>query len=222
MPDDFFRVDGLAVHDGGDFAVRAARVKADAAAVRVAARFFRLFVRGREVRFVRNHNFKRPLIDILHKAHVKFARAAHAVCVLHPLCDRVVAAEIHAPAADRPEEHLHKALDKARIRLGKFRAAELRLKHGNKAVFTFDSDPERLSSVFQIGLRPNAERNEVLVQQGLIFQGVCNTEIVHSALLFAHSGSMAAAASSQMTVTSGWNCKIEPGTSGVTGPKKTL
>ncbi len=33
---------------------------------------------------------------------------------------------------------------------------------------------------------------------------------------------MAAAASSQMTVTSGWNCKIEPGTSGVTGPKKTL
>ena len=30
-----------------------------------------------------------------------------------------------------------------------------------------------------------------------------------------------AAASSQMTVTSGWNCRMEPGTSGFTGPKKT-
>ena len=181
-----------------------------------------LFAGSGEMRFVRNHNFKRPLIDILHKAHVKFACAAHAVCVLHPLCDRVVAAEIHTPAADRPEEHLHKALDKARIRLCKACAAQLRFKHGNKSVFTLHGDFERAGGFFQIRLGPHAERNEVLVQQWLIFQGVCNTEIVHSALLFAHSGSMAAAASSQMTVTSGWNCKIEPGTSGVTGPKKTL
>jgi len=181
-----------------------------------------LLVGSGKVRFVRNHDLKGSLIDILHKADVKFPLPARAVCVLHLLRNRVVAAEIHAPAADRPEEHLHKALDKARIRLGKFRAAEPRFKYGDQTVLAFDSDPERLSSVFQIGLRPNAERNEVLVQQGLIFQGVCNTEIVHSALLFAHSGSMAAAASSQMTVTSGWNCKIEPGTSGVTGPKKTL
>ena len=30
-----------------------------------------------------------------------------------------------------------------------------------------------------------------------------------------------AAASSQITVTSGWNCRMEPGTSGLTDPKKT-
>ena len=185
----------------------------------MAARFFRLFVRGWEVRFVRNHNFKRPLIDILHKADVKFARAARAIFVLHPLCDRVVAAEIHAPAADRPEEHLHKALDKARIRLGKFRAAQLRFKHGNKAVFTLHGDFERAAGFFQIRLCPHAERNEVRIERGQVFDRIFNAQILHSV---PHCGILAAAASSQISVTSWWNCKIEPGTSGVTGPKKTL
>ena len=181
-----------------------------------------LFANLREVRFIGDDDLKGSLIDVLHKADVKFSLPARAIFVLHPLCDRVVAAEVHAPAADTPEKHLDKALCITVVGFGKFWAAESRFKYGDQTVFAFDSDPERLSSVFQIGLRPDAERNEVLVQQGLIFQGVCNTEIVHSALLFAHSGSFAAAASSQMTATSGWNCKIEPGTSGVTGPKKTL
>ena len=222
MPDDLLGVDRFAVYDSGDLAVGAARVKADAAAVRGAAGLSGLLMGSGKMRFVRNHDLKGSLIDILHKADVKFPLPALAVFLLHPLCDRVVAAEGNFPAADAPEEHLDNALCIAIIGLGKFRAAEPRFKYGDQTVLAFDSDPERLSSVFQIGLRPNAERNEVLVQQGLIFQRVCNTEIVHSALLFAHSGSMAAAASSQMTVTSGWNCKIEPGTSGVTGPKKTL
>ena len=177
-----------------------------------------LFAGSGEMNLVRDYNFKGSLIDVLHKADVKFSLPARAIFVLHPLCDRVVAAQVHTPAADAPQKHFYIAFSVTVVGFGKFWAAESRFKYGDQTVFAFDSDPERLSSVFQIGLRPNAERNEVLVQQGLIFQGVCNTEIVHSALLFAHSGSFAAAASSQMTATSGWNCKIEPGISGLTGP----
>ena len=185
----------------------------------MAARFFRLLVRGREVRLVRNHDLKGSLIDILHKADVKFPLSARAVCVLHLLRNRVVAAEIHAPAADRPEEHLHKALDKAHIRLGKFRAAQLRLKHRNKAVFALHGDFERAGGFFQIRLCPHAERNEVRIERGQVFDRIFNAQILHSV---PHCGILAAAASSQISVTSWWNCKIEPGTSGVTGPKKTL
>ena len=181
-----------------------------------------LLVGSGKVRFVRNHDLKGSLIDILHKADVEFPLPTRAVFVLHTLCDRVVAAEGNFPAADAPEKHLDKALCVTVVGFGKFRTAELCFKHGGQTVFAFDCDFERVSGILQIGFDPDAKWNEVLVQQGLIFQGVCNTEIVHSALLFAHSGSMAAAASSQMTVTSGWNCKIEPGTSGVTVPKKTL
>lgn len=177
-----------------------------------------LFAGSGEMNLVRDYNFKGSLIDVLHKADVKFPLPARAIFILHPLCQCVVTTEIDAPAADAPEKHLDKALCITVVGFGKFWTAESRFKYGDQTVFAFDSDPERLNSVFQIGLRPNAERNEVLVQQGLIFQGVCNTEIVHSALLFAHSGSFAAAASSQMTATSGWNCKIEPGISGLTGP----
>ena len=47
MPDDFFRVDGLAVYDGGNLPVRAAGVKTDAAAVRVTADANRLLIGGK-------------------------------------------------------------------------------------------------------------------------------------------------------------------------------
>ena len=131
-------------------------------------------MRLREVGFITNDNFKRALIHILHELHVKFAFAAHAVFVLHTLCDRVVAAEGNFPAADAPEKHLDKALDKARIRLGKFRAAQLRFKHGNKAVFTLHGDFERAAGFFQIRLGPHAERNEIFVERRQIFDGIFN------------------------------------------------
>ena len=178
-----------------------------------------LFAGSGEARLVRDYNFKGALIDVLHKADVEFPLPTRAVFVLHTLCDRVVAAEGNFPAADAPEKHLDKALDKARIRLGKFRAAQLRLKHGNKAVFALHGDFERAGSFFQVGLCPHAERNDVRIERGQVFDRIFNAQILHSV---PHCGILAAAASSQISVTSWWNCKIEPGTSGVTGPKKTL
>ena len=219
MPDDLLRVDCLAVHDGGDFPIGAAGVKADAAAVCMTADPSGLFAGSGEMRLVRDYNFKGALIDVLHKADVEFPLPTRAVFVLHTLCDRVVAAEGNFPAADAPEKHLDKALDKAHIRLGEFRAAQLRLKHGNKAVFALHGDFERAGSFFQVGLCPHAERNDVRIERGQVFDRIFNAQILHSV---PHCGILAAAASSQISVTSWWNCKIEPGTSGVTGPKKTL
>ena len=178
-----------------------------------------LLVHLREARLVREDDLKRALVHVLHEADVKFALSARAVLVLHTLGNRIITAQVDFPAANAPQEHLHKALDKARIRLGKFRAAQLRLKHGNKAVFALHGDFERAGGFFQIRLCPHAKRNEVRIERRQVFDRIFNAQILHSV---PHCGILAAAASSQISVTSWWNCKIEPGTSGVTGPKKTL
>ena len=134
----------------------------------MAADFLRLLMRLREVGFITNDNFKRALIHILHELHVKFAFAAHAVFVLHTLCDRVVAAEVHAPAADAPQEHLDAALSITVVCLGECRAAQLRLVYGHKAVFTLDRDFERALRAFFICAGPDAEGNKRAVQRGQI------------------------------------------------------
>ena len=183
------------------------------------ADFFRLLVRLGEALLVGDDNFKRPLIDILHKAHVERALAALAVLVLHPFCKRVITAQVDFPAAYAPKKHLYKALSVAVVCIGKLRAAQLRFKHVNKAVFALHGDFERAAGFFQIRLCPHAERNERRIERGQVFDRIFNAQILHSV---PHCGILAAAASSQMSVTSWWNCKMEPGTSGVTGPKNTL
>ena len=163
MPDDFFRVDRLAVYDGRHLAVGAARVKADAAAVRMAADLSGLLVGSREMSLVGNYDLKGTLIDILHKADVKFPLPTRAVFVLHTLCDRVVAAEGNFPAADAPEKHLDKALCVTVVGFGKFRTAELCFKHGGQTVFAFDCDFERAFRACLIRAGPDAEGDEIRI-----------------------------------------------------------
>ena len=139
----------------------------------------------REVRLVGKNDLKRALVDVLHEANVKFALAALAVFVLHPLCQRVVAAERDPPAADAPKEHLHKALGIAVVGLGKFRAAQLRFKHRNKAALALDGDLEGLFRTLEVCALPDAERNEASVQPWLVFQGKFNAKILHGVLLTA-------------------------------------
>ena len=162
MPDDLLGVDRLAVYDSRHLAVGAARVKADAAAVRMAADLSGLLVRLREARLVREDDLKRALV------HVELALPARAVLVLHTLCDRVVAAEVHAPAADAPQEHLDAALSITVVCLGECRAAQLRLVYGHKTVFTLDRDFERALRAFFICAGPDAEGNKRAVQRGQI------------------------------------------------------
>ena len=151
MPDDLLGVDRLAVYDSRHLAVGAARVKADAAAVRMAADLSGLLVRLRKARLVREDDLKRALVH-----------------VLHTLCNRVVAAEVHAPAADAPQEHLDAALSITVVCLGECRAAQLRLVYGHKTVFTLDRDFERALRAFFICAGPDAEGNKRAVQRGQI------------------------------------------------------
>ena len=123
---------------------------------------------------VGNYDLKGTLIDILHKTHIKFAHAAHAVCVLHPLGNRIIAAQVDSPTANAPQEHLHIALGIAVVCLCELRAAQLRLKHGNKPVFALDCDFEGACRLFQIRFRPHAERNEIFVERGQILNGIFN------------------------------------------------
>ena len=168
MPDDLLGVDRLAVYDSRHLAVGAARVKADAAAVRMAADLSGLLVRLRKARLVREDDLKRALVHVLHETDVELALPARAVLVLHTLCNRVVAAEVHAPAADAPQEHLDAALSITVVCLGECRAAQLRLVYGHKAVFTLDRDFERALRAFFICAGPDAEGNKRAVQRGQI------------------------------------------------------
>ena len=136
----------------------AARVKADAAAVRMAADLSGLLVRLRKARLVREDDLKRALVDVLDETDVELALPARAVLVLHTLCNRVVAAEVHAPAADTPQEHLDAALSITVVCLGECRAAQLRLVYGHKTVFTLDRDFERALRAFFIWRWPQTPK----------------------------------------------------------------
>ena len=166
-----------------DFTIGAARVKADAAAIRVAANFTRLLMRLREMCFIAEHDLKRPLIHVLHKTGIKGALAGLRVFRLHLRSQRIIAAKIHAPAADGPEQHFDHTLGIAIVCLGKFRAAQLGLIDRHKAVLALDSDFEGLVCALEIGFCPYAEGNEVLVQHRLIFDGISNLQIFHTGLL---------------------------------------
>ena len=174
MPDDLFGIDRLTVYDGGNLAVGAARVETDTAAVRMAAGFSGLLVRLREVCRVCDDDLKRPLVHVLHKTDVELALPARAVLVLHTLCNRVVAAQIYAPAADAPQKQLDHTLGIAVICLGKFRAAQLHLADGYKAVFAFNGDFERAVCVRLIRTGPDAEGNKSRIQRGQVLDLILN------------------------------------------------
>ena len=131
-------------------------------------------MRLREARLVREDDLKRALVHVLHEADVELTRSARAVRILHALCDRIVTAEVHAPAADAPQEHLDAALGIAVVRLGEFRAAQLCLVYGHKTVFALDGNFERAFRAFFICAGPDAEGNERTIQRRQVFDLIFN------------------------------------------------
>ena len=179
MPDDLLGVDGLPVDHGRDLAVGATGVKADAAAVGVAADTDGLFVRFGQVRPATDDDLERDLKHVLHEAHVERAPPVRAVFRLQAPCQRIVAAEPDAKAARAPQKQLHKALDVAVIGLGEILAAQLRLKHGDGPVVALDREGERARRLFFIFPAPDAEGDERRVQQRLIFERCFDPKILH-------------------------------------------
>ena len=100
MPDNLFGVDGLAVDDGGDLAVRAACVEADAAAVCVTADANRLLIGGGKIVLRADDDLQGALKHVKFKARIKFTRTAGAVSVADVRGDCIVALKIDTEAAN--------------------------------------------------------------------------------------------------------------------------
>ena len=100
-PDHFLRVDALAVDDGGHLAVGAAGVKANAAAVQMAADGLRIVLLLRQG--LTGNHFKGTLVDAGHEIGVKGAGALGGVGRFQRLINGLVAADVHPEAALHPE-----------------------------------------------------------------------------------------------------------------------
>ena len=119
LPDDLFAVDRLAVNHRRNLAVGCAQVKADPAAVQVAAQRPAAFGGGRH--FVRRayHDGEGVLVNFLaHKVIVKLPRARRRIDLLNVLSDVGRPAHIDLPAAALPEQKLHKALGILQVGFG--------------------------------------------------------------------------------------------------------
>ena len=148
MPDDLLGVDRFAVYDSGDLAVGAARVKADAAAVRMATDLSGLLVRLREARLVREDDLKRRSYTSCMKptSNSRVPPARYASCMRFAIASSPQRYTRQPPTLHR--EHLDAALGIAVVRLGEFRAAQLCLVYGHKTVFALDGNFERAFRAF--------------------------------------------------------------------------
>ena len=130
-------------------------------------------------------DLERDLIDILHELHVKGALALQRVGLLQTLCQCAVAAEVDAEAADRPEQEFDVALDIAVIGLGRVsRAANFGVVDGNFALVAFDGDGDGLFRFLFIRVDPDAKGDELRIKLRQIANGIIDSQVLHSYLLF--------------------------------------
>src|SRR6185295_6653834 len=108
-PNDLFAEDGFAVDNRGDFAIAAAQIKTDAAAVQVAAERGGGFAGGRNI--FRKDNFERLFVNTVpHNVGVELAGAAFFVMALELGVELRRAVEINSITAAGPEKKLQEAL----------------------------------------------------------------------------------------------------------------
>ena len=164
-PDHFLGVDALPVNNGGNLPVRAARVKADAAAIHMAAHGLRHLI-GSGAGFQRQiQDLQVPLIELVDKSEIKLALTLGGVSLLQPLRQFAAATDGNPEAAGRPEQELDIALYIPVIRLGHFRSAvDAGMMHGNTALVTLYRNGNGLLGVLQIGRAPNTEGNKLRIQ----------------------------------------------------------
>ena len=172
-PNHFLRVDAFPVNDSGDLAVRAAGIKADAAAVHVAAHGLGGFV-GCGAGVQRQvQNFQLPLVELVEERVVKVTRAIAPVSLLQLLGQLAAAADGNPEAAGGPEQELDIALHIAVVGLRHFGCAvDAGVVNGDAALVTLQSDSDGLFSPFQVSGAPDAEGDKCGVQPGSVLHGI--------------------------------------------------
>ena len=157
-PDDLLAVDAFAVDDGGYFAVASARIKADAAAVQVAADGRGGVLAGRGLGGRGGIAYlKGMLINVRHEIRVKGARATLAVLRLHTLVYGFAARDGHAEAAVYPQHALDHAFHHAqaqRVVLALREDAHVMRSHQAVVAFHGNADFRALRRARGKGLQP--------------------------------------------------------------------
>ena len=166
-PDHFLGVDTLTVDDGGDLPVGAAGIKADAAAVHVAADGLRNLIGGGAGLQRQIQNFQIPLIELVHKVKVKLALTVSGIALLQPLGQLRAAADGNPEAAGGPQQELHIPLHIAVIRLRHFRRAmDKGVMDGDTVLVPLQSDGNGLRRILQISGPPDTKGDKLGVQLG--------------------------------------------------------
>ena len=181
VPDDLLAVDGFAVLDRRAFAVGAAEVEADPAAVEVAAELHADLLARRSRVIGAAFDGEVAVVDgAPHHLVVESAFAVGRVEAGQPGGDLRAAADGDFPAAARPEQELHDALDVAQVErivgllFRQDRGVEAR--HGAVGPFEADGEPDhRLSSgggdQFAVFPVPEGGREEARIEFGREFHG---------------------------------------------------
>ena len=184
MPDHFLGIHHLAVDDSGNLPVRAAGIKADPAAVGVAADGTGGFVRSGAFAQGQIQNLQRTLVELLEEIKVESTLALRGVCSLKLFGDVAAAADIHFETADGPQQELHIAFHEAIVSGSHFcRAVDFRVADGDEAFVPLNSDGNILGGTLFVFVHPNTKGNEAGIQLGAVLQVKRNTKIIHVILL---------------------------------------
>ncbi len=178
-PDHLLGVNRLAVDDGGNFPVGPARVKADAAALHMAADGLGGILGGGNI--VHQHHLKRMLENAGHVIPVKFLLASGTVDGFQVLADTRVAADVNLEAALHPEDGFYQALDVIVVGLSHLRCAvDEGPAGGHLAVGPLHGDAHRLFCRSQEGAVKPHEGDKVRVQGRPVFQFHIDAKTIHS------------------------------------------
>ena len=181
-PDNLFGIDGLSVDHGGDLAVASAGVKADAAALHMAAHGLGGVLGLRQL--VRQHNLKGMLEHAGHVVPVKGLLAVGAVCGGEVIVGVLIAADVDLKAAFHPEDGLYQAVYVVVVCFAHLLGAvDIGAAYRHLAVGTFYRDAHGLCGVLQESLIELVQGNEAGIQFGFVFNVQFDAEIFHCCLL---------------------------------------
>ena len=177
-PDDLLGEDALAVDDGGDLAVGAAGVEADAAAAEVAAYGLGVGLFGRQL--VAEDDLEGPLVDAGHEVLVKGAAAIGGVGGADALVDVPVPAYIYLPAAVEPEHGLDHPVGVIAVRgLELGRAVDEGAHDGDLAARALDGYAEWLFGALKEGGVELVQGDVARVELGDVFDVYINSKMLH-------------------------------------------
>ena len=171
MPDHFLGVNALAVDDSGDLTVGTAGIKADAAAVHVAADGTGGLVGSGAGAQGQIQDLQLALVELLEEVVIEEADTVSGVGLLQLLGDLGATADTDLKTADGPQQELDIAFHIAVVRISHFGSAvDIGVAHGNMTLVTLNSNGDGVLGALQISIGPNAEGDKIRVQRRNVLQ----------------------------------------------------